>query len=179
MPKFNLYSAWMDPVFYVWAAVFAAALVAMVYSIRKYIELKNASFEDEDRSEEAAADEAAPAEFLQPAQQEFPEVVSESPAEAPAEAAPEAAPDADLPCAAPAEESQAAGSPAENFVRGIYEGISGLDSRLKGIESALSKSRVNNDFTVNFLEDILQDIDNLDKAKLKARIEYLLSDLKK
>jgi hypothetical protein len=64
-------------------------------------------------------------------------------------------------------------------VRGIYEGISDLDERMKGIEAALSKGRVNNDFTVKFLEDVLQDIDNLDKTKIKARIEYLLADLKK
>ncbi|MDA8132257.1 MAG: hypothetical protein M0011_12200, partial [Elusimicrobia bacterium] len=68
---------------------------------------------------------------------------------------------------------------AENFVRGIYEGISDLDERMKGIEDALSKSRVNNDFTVKFLEDVLQDFDSLEKEKIRARIEYLLSDLKK
>jgi hypothetical protein len=68
---------------------------------------------------------------------------------------------------------------AENFVRGIYAGITDLDERMKGIEEALSKGRVNNDFAVKFLEDMLQDLDALDKAKIKARIEYLLSDLKK
>ena len=39
MPKFNFYSAWMDPVFYMWAAVAAVALFTLVYSIRRYLEL--------------------------------------------------------------------------------------------------------------------------------------------
>ena len=54
-----------------------------------------------------------------------------------------------------------------------------MDARLKNIEASVSKSRVNSDFTVKFLEDILSDLDALDKEKIKARIEYLLSDLKK
>jgi hypothetical protein len=180
MPKFNLYTAWMDPVFYAWAAVFAAALVAMVYSIRKYVELKNASFDEDDRTGEAEAYADVPvvdgpaeepvAEAEQPVQQELPAAAAE---EAPQ-------PDAGLPCAEESAPAEAAGSSrAETFVRGIYDGISGLDARLKSIESSLSKGRVNNDFTVKFLEDILQDIDGLDKAKIKARLEYLVSDLKK
>lgn len=166
MPTFNFYSAWMDPVFYLWALAAAAALVGLIYSIRRYLELKNAAFDDE-LGQEPAAEPAAevPAETVQP---ELPaEVPAEPPAEAPAQ----------LPEEAPA--AAGAGGPAETFVRGIFEGISGLDARLKGIEASLSKSRVNDDFTVKFLEDILQDIDNLDKQKLRARIEYLLNDLKK
>ena len=64
-------------------------------------------------------------------------------------------------------------------MRGIYAGINDLDERMKTIEAALSKGHVNNDFTVKFLEDMLQDIETLDKSKIRARIEYLLSDLKK
>jgi len=164
MPKFNLYSAWMDPVFYVWAAVFAAALFVMVYSIRKYLELKNTAFDEEEP--ETPAD---------PGQDDFVLAANEEPRpvqpELPAEEDPGPPPAAAAEAAAP--------NRAETFVRGIYEGISGLDARLKGIEASLAKSRVNNDFTVKFLEDILQDMETLDKAKIKARIEYLLSDLKK
>lgn len=182
MPKFNLYSAWMDPVFYAWAAVFAAALVGMIYAIRKYVELKNASFDDDDQSAEAAAyadvpvvEEAAP-------QQEYAAeaVQQELPSAGPEEAVRELDQAcADPACEPPAEEDPAAANRAETFVRGIYDGISGLDTRLRIIEEALSKGRVNGDFTVKFLEDILQDIDNLDKTKIKARLEYLVSDLKK
>jgi len=184
MPKFNLYSAWMDPVFYVWAAVFAAALVALVYCIRKYLELKNASFDEEEDPSETVA-EYADVPVVEPQQDAYaqpePQAVQPELTEAAPEPAPELSPEeAQLCCAeAAAEQEPAAGSPAETFVRGIYEGISGLDTRLKGIEAALSKGRVNGDFTVKFLEDIILDIDTLDKAKIKARLEYLVSDLKK
>lgn len=167
MPKFNFYSAWMDPVFYLWAAVAAAALLALVYSIRRYLELKNTGVFDQ----EAAPEDFSSADLL-PTADEQPELpaLDELPA-----AGPEPVP-APGPAAA---EAGPGSNRAETFVRGIYEGISGLDSRLRGIEASMAKGRVNNDFTVKFLEDILQDIESLDKAKLKARIEYLLSDLKK
>lgn len=183
MPKFNLYSAWMDPVFYIWAAVFVAVLVGMIYSIRKYLEIKNASFDEEDQAGEAAA-EYADVPVVEPETQDGyagtePQAVQQELPEAAPESAVEAAPEPEPACAASAQDAPAAGSPAETFVRGIYEGISGLDARLKGIEASLSKGRVNGDFTVKFLEDILVDIDTLDKAKIKARLEYLVSDLKK
>ncbi|MDO8804214.1 MAG: hypothetical protein Q7R35_07275 [Elusimicrobiota bacterium] len=175
--KFNLYDAWMDPYFYVWAALLAAALVAMVYSIRRYLELKNASdFEDGGQAEIEKPVDAEQAERAEEAEQSellatHPDLwVEPRPQPGPAAAGPEP-----LPAPAAAQEP----TRAENFVRGIYEGISDLDERMKGIESALSKNHVNSDFTVKFLEDILQDIDSLDKGKIKARIEYLLSDLKK
>jgi len=38
---------------------------------------------------------------------------------------------------------------------------------------------VNKDFTVTFLEDIISDYDSLNKEKIKARIQYLVADLKK
>lgn len=188
--KFNLYSAWIDPYFYVLAAVFAGSLFVMVYAIRRYLELKNASpFGEEE--------ELAPIEnpFLEepvaaPAAAQFadgdktlvvpPPFQPELPAEE-AAAAPEPAPQPETPPAAapsaPADQDDH--SRAENFVRGIYAGITDLDERMKGIEEALSKSRVNSDFAVKFLEDMLQDIETLDKTKIRARIEYLISDLKK
>ncbi len=163
MPKFNFYSVWMDPVFYACVALFAAALLALVYSIRRYLELKNTEVFEEDPELPAAqlpGEETAPVKSM--AQPELPEA-------APAPSRPQPVAAGEAPVA----------NRAETFVRGIYEGISGLDSRLKTIEASLSKSRVNNDFTVKFLEDMLQDIDSLDKEKLKARLEYLVSDLKK
>lgn len=191
--KFNLYSAWIDPYFYVWAAVFAGALFVMIYAIRRYLELKNAAPFGEEEQEPAPVEnpfleEPAPA----PAAAEFadgdktlvvpppfqPELPAEEAAPAPEPAPqPEAAP---VPAPAPrAAADQDDHSRAENFVRGIYAGITDLDERMKGIEDALSKSRVNSDFAVKFLEDMLQDIETLDKTKIRARIEYLISDLKK
>lgn len=200
--KFNLYSAWIDPYFYVWAAVFAGALFTMVYAIRRYLELKNAApFEEEESAaaENPFLEEPAPAPAPAPAAEEPadaektlvvpPPFQPELPAEEPA---PEAEPVQQpvLPAAGqapePAPRAAAAASSgqddhtrAEHFVRGIYAGITDLDERMKGIEEALSKSRVNGDFAVKFLEDVLQDIDTLDKAKIRARLEYLISDLKK
>lgn len=191
--KFNLYSAWIDPYFYVWAAVFAGALFAMVYAIRRYLELKNAAPFEEEEPAQAPAENPfleepvrAPAAAPEPADAEKTLVVPppfqpEPPAEEPA---PEAVPAAEqapapAPLAAEALPGQDDHSRAEHFVRGIYAGITDLDERMKGIEEALSKSRVNGDFAVKFLEDMLQDIDTLDKAKIRARIEYLISDLKK
>lgn len=87
---------------------------------------------------------------------------------------PAAVPSAMPPAAAPA-----APGPAENFVRGIYEGVSGLDARLKGVETKLTKRHPGTDFAVKFLEDLAADMDNLDKAKIKARLEFLVADLKK
>ncbi|MDA8130649.1 MAG: hypothetical protein M0011_03985 [Elusimicrobia bacterium] len=204
--RFNLYSAWIDPLFYVWALVFSGALFSLVYSIRRYLELKNAPEPEEEGLEPAAeaavqapAAAVAPAEAVddgektlvvqppfqpelsdvQPAAEEY---AAEAPAQQEAYEEPQPRQDeAPYPGrqAAPEESHPQDFNRAENFVRGIYEGISDLDERMKGIEDALSKSRVNNDFAVKFLEDVLQDFDTLEKEKIRARIEYLLSDLKK
>ncbi len=182
MPTFGFYSAWMDTAFYLWSLLFAFSLFALVYSMRRYLELKNSDFDEEDAApvdvpgllvsgqlpgeeEEVYAQAAGqlPADVVLAAPAEAPEPLQVSPAGLPVEDPPMENPD----------------SPAENFVRGIYEGISGLDARLKDIEASLLKGRSNNEFAVKFLEDIAADIDSLDKTKIKARIEYLLSDLKK
>lgn len=180
--KFNLYTAWMDPYFYVWAVVLAAALFFMVYSIRRYLELKNASdFEDSGQSEaQEPVDEAEQAELAKQAEEaEQSELLAAHPdLRVDSQAQSDPAPAKPAPLSAPAAASQEP-TRAENFVRGIYAGITDLDERMKGIEAALSKNHVNSDFTVKFLEDIVQDIDSLDKVKIKARIEYLLTDLKK
>lgn len=194
--RFDLYSAWIDPRFYAWGAVFAAALFLFVYSLRRFFALKGAAPEAAGPAPEGEAEinpfleepAAAPAEEPAAAPQEEKTLVL-APGEqqaflsaAEAAGAEEAQPQAELPAAeepAPAPAPQEDRHAAENFVRGIYAGISDLDERMKGIEAALSKSHVNNDFTVKFLEDMLQDIENLDKSKIRARIEYLISDLKK
>ena len=41
--KFNIYTVWMDPNFYIAAVVFALALFLLVFSIRKYLEIENQS----------------------------------------------------------------------------------------------------------------------------------------
>ncbi|OGR78849.1 MAG: hypothetical protein A2X32_08350 [Elusimicrobia bacterium GWC2_64_44] len=210
--RFNLYSAWIDPKFYGWAAVFAAALLLLIYAVRRYRGLGRAACSCD---EPAHGPETEPNPFLEepPARPAPDAAVASDPGQeektlvlAPGEqlaflaaadaAGSEFAPQQEEPAAAPAAEPAPAEAPvpepepapapaaapghaAETFVRGIYAGINDLDERMKTIEAALSKGHVNADFTVKFLEDMVQDMDNLDKSKIKARLEYLLSDLKK
>jgi hypothetical protein len=121
----------------------------------------------------------------------------ELPLEAGAHGAPEGQPDSEGqpwrqgPCDAPQFDASVPDSPpppdsgpqssskAEEFVKGLYQNLASLDGRLKNIEAAFSKANVNRDFTVTFLGDMIAEFDALDKEKIKARIEYLLSDLKK
>jgi len=141
----------MDPSFYIAAAVFALALFFLVFSIRKYLGIKNRS-DFEDIPDEPGAIQA------------------------------------ELPLSGPAaDERGGAGSPllsgvpsrAEEFVKGLYDSLASLDGRVKHIETELSTARINRDFTVKFLEDMVSDFDSLDKTKIKSRIEFLLADLKK
>ncbi|OGS42309.1 MAG: hypothetical protein A3J79_06495 [Elusimicrobia bacterium RIFOXYB2_FULL_62_6] len=182
--KFNLYSAWMDPLFYLAAGLFAAALFFLVYSISKYLEIANSSHFEEESEEDAdlqdelplaGASAAGPA-VVEPASAAAaaPEAAS-APVQAIAEPVVEAAPVR----AEPAQEAAHEVSKAEEFVKGLYQSMSSLDGRMKGIETALAKAKVNREFTVTFLEDMLNDFDALSKEKIKARIDYLLSDLKK
>ena len=208
--RFNLYSAWTDTYFYVWAAVFAASLFLLAYSLKRFFGAGAAAPEGaavppegETEANPFLEEPAAPAGEPSPAPQEEKTLVltpgeqqaflaaaggpagQPGPAAAQEPSAEAAAPQAEPLAAetsaraAPPAEPASGHAAAENFVRGIYAGIADLDERMKGIEAALSKGRVNGDFAVKFLEDMLLDMDNLDKAKIKARIEYLLSDLKK
>ncbi|HAF96654.1 MAG: hypothetical protein A2X34_02890 [Elusimicrobia bacterium GWC2_51_8] len=178
--KFNIYTAWMDPIFYAVAATFAVSLFSLVYSIRRYVELKNSDEFDEIPGEDPVS-AALPAQQTRDAIPPVEQPGAEF--EATVRVEPEAGGSTPQPdfsqAAAPRVPSDSGAGRAETFVRGIYEELSGVDARLKNIEASVSKSRVNSDFTVKFLEDILSDLDALDKEKIKARIEYLLSDLKK
>ena len=70
-------------------------------------------------------------------------------------------------------------SKAEEFVKGIYEHISHIDSRLDSIESSVGKKNLTGEFALRFLEDMMTDFESLNREKIKARIEFLISDLKK
>ena len=70
-------------------------------------------------------------------------------------------------------------SKAEEFVKGIYDHISHIDSRLDLIETSVAKKNVNGEFAMRFLEDMMTDFDTLNREKIKARIQFLISDLKK
>ncbi len=171
--NFNIYSAWMDPVFYMFAVVFALALFFLLFSIRKYLGILNKSDFDEPNEEagevqgELPLAEAAPEDpEPQPASETLSVQAEDASAVEPAPDAPEL----------PASRTT---SRAEEFVKGLYDHLASLDGRVKNIEADLTKSRVNRDYAAKFLEDMVSDFESLDKTKIKARIEYLLADLKK
>jgi hypothetical protein len=198
MPRHSLYLLAMDSAFYFWALLCLACLAAALYSWRRLsaadgeepVPADPYGYGEADVREnfsaapeaaavpgpengqlsEAAAEQAAPAE-------PEPAPVEELPAP---EAAPVPNPAAAIPPepAQPAAPAPAAG-PAENFVRAVYDGVSGLDDRLQKLESGLARGRCDTAFAVKFLEDLSADLDTLDKAKIRARLEYLLADLKK
>ncbi|OGS28763.1 MAG: hypothetical protein A2218_11390 [Elusimicrobia bacterium RIFOXYA2_FULL_53_38] len=165
--KFNI---WTNPAFYTVAGVFALSLFLLVFSIRKYLELKNGSDFEESGGEAEEVQGELPLPAVDEAAQESDAANQTPAAEEYSEPAPAPGDNAELPRAS---------SRAEEFVKGIYENMSSFDGRLKNIEAAFSKISVNKDFTVTFLEDIISDYDSLDKEKIKARIQYLVADLKK
>ncbi len=176
--KFNLYSIWGDPVFYAAAIVFASGMFFLVFSIRKYLEMKNrCDFEESGEDGGGMQQGELPLETgaygAAEGQPDSGEAGRQGTCDAPQFDA--SVPDASL----VTDSGPQSSSKAEEFVKGLYQNLASLDGRLKNIEAAFSKANVNRDFTVTFLGDMIAEFDALDKEKIKARIEYLLSDLKK
>jgi len=173
--KFSIYSLWTDPYFYLAAVGVGLGLFLLIYSIRRYLELANRSELEDDAAQDEVPPPAASAETPQGELFSVPAEEEPAPPEgaaAPAEQAYAGDPAADY-GQAPEEHS-----PAETFVMGIYESLKSLDARMGKLEKNLGAGRISSEFTVKFLEDMLSDLDSLDKEKIKARIEYLVSDLK-
>ncbi|MBI4801873.1 MAG: hypothetical protein HY796_05050 [Elusimicrobia bacterium] len=162
--KFNLYSVWMDPIFYLSAAVFALALFFLVFAISKYLEITNNSDFEEGPEEVAGVQGELPLTEAAVSQLDSGAAVQQFSTPAEAASAPETAHEI---------------SKAEEFVKGLYRNMASLDGRMKNIEAVIAKAGVNREFTATFLEDMLADFDALNKEKIKARLQYLLSDLKK
>lgn len=140
----------------------------MSQSMGEELEMKTGEFPADDAPREA---------FQDPDLVELPQeqVPAEEPVELPQEQVP-----AEEPVELPAQEetgTSAQASKAEEFVKGIYEHISRIDNRLNAMEGSISKT--NGDFALKFLEDMMTDYDTLNKDKIRARIEFLISDLKK
>lgn len=168
--KFSVYSLWTDPYFYLSAAGLGLGLFLLIYSIRRYLELANRSELEDEPQEPPSSTETPQGElFSVPAEEEQQAPAAEIPAE-------EGYTDE---AAAPAYEQPEEHSPAETFVMGIYESLKSLDARMGKLENKLGSERISSEFTVKFLEDILSDLDSLDKEKIKGRLEYLVSDLKR
>ncbi len=179
--KFNIYTVWMDPNFYIAAVVFALALFLLVFSIRKYLEIENQS--DFEKTDDEAGEVQGELPMAGGGQEVFDtastRVSAEAVAEDPEPGSFSEASDEPAAVPPPAEAETISMSRAEEFVKGLYEHLASLDGRVKNIEADLSRSKVNRDFTAKFLEDMVADFDSLDKTKIKSRIEYLLADLKK
>lgn len=170
--KFSIYSLWTDPYFYLAAAGLGLGLFLLIYSIKRYLELANRSELEDEPQDAAQAPETPQGDlFSVPAEEE--RQAPEAPAEAPEEQVYTEEP------AAAYERAPEEHSPAETFVMGIYESLKSLEARMGKIEKNLGAERISSEFTVKFLEDILSDIDSLDKEKIKGRLEYLVSDLKR
>lgn len=184
--KFDIYSLWIDPMFYISIAVLAVFLFLLVYSIRKYMEISNAA-EDDDMEDISSAEgmgdrgQGTSDREQEPKMQNF---IKEDPFEktviAQASDMPEDIADNENFENMPKQSSVGEDlSKAEDFVKGIFNGISDIDERLKAVESTLSERKLNGDFALRYLEDILDEFDSMDKTAVKSRIEYLIADLKK
>ncbi len=173
MPIPNLYSIWVDPFFYIAAAIFVTALILLVYSVKKYIEMENKTgFSAEGISVESITSPAA----SHPPQAEAEDAwhVAEPGVESVEETIP--APVQEQPLQ---DHSEQSGSKAEIFLKGVVDNLLSLDERLKNIETVLAKNKSTVNFTIEYLEDLIEKIDEADKEKIKSRLEYLINNFLK
>lgn len=185
---FPIYDIWTDKMFYVYAAAGAGAVVFLIYSIRRWLELANAApygEEPEPRPHLLQADEPAET-MMEPETAEAPDIEAlvregereaevalaraEAPAEEPAQPEPEPAAEQ----AGPRREERPA---AEDFVKELYGNMARFDTRLGSIERTLAERSGSRSFMIMYLEDVLKEYDSLNPEKVKAKIEYLLADL--
>jgi hypothetical protein len=198
---FNLYSLWIDPIFYISVAVFVLFLFLLAYSIRRYRSIENSEQEEpvdievlqeqemempvENLEQEFLADEVPEQEQVMETpvgEDDFEKTVIAQPSEMPIEEPILAEQETeDMVEQTPVLQEQVTAdlSEAEGFVKGIFNGISDIDERLKAVESTLSERKLNGDFALRYLEDILDEYEGMDKTAVKSRIEYLIADLKK
>jgi uncharacterized coiled-coil protein SlyX len=170
--KINIYSIWSDYNFYIYLAIFIASVIALLSAIRKFIDLNSSENEDEtkkDETENIIADENAREEEKIEETDEKENISKENK---------EIEKDLELFSLSNKSENKKDLSPAEEFVKNISDYMKDLDSRMKNIEKKLAQ-KDKQEQTVKFLSDIVSDYENLDKEKIKARIEFLISDLKK
>jgi hypothetical protein len=168
MPIPNFYSIWVDPFFYIAAAIFVTALILLVYSVKRYIEMENkAGF---------SAEGACVDNVISPAVCQMEEDAGH------AEPGVEniAAVDSNIRQKQTLqEEIEQSGSKAEIFLKGVHDNLLSLDERLKNIETVLAKNKSTVNFTIEYLEDLIEKMDEIDKEKIKSRLEYLINNFLK
>ncbi|GAB4031061.1 MAG: hypothetical protein Fur0012_07910 [Elusimicrobiota bacterium] len=174
--KFSVYTVWADYTFYVYVAVFLISAAGFLYALRKLL-----AFSKEEETVVEDTESVSQQESLSDEQKDLLEgvdPVKESPQPSSAAAAqPELF-----------EEKKANSSslsPAEMFIKNIGDSLSSINERLSRLESSQparnpeKDRKAVNEFALKFLEDIISDYDSLDKEKIKARLQFLISDLKK
>lgn len=173
--KFSVYTIWADYTFYIYVAVFLISVAGFLYALRKLL-----SFSKEEEAEENTS-AASHQESLSDEQKDLLEGVE--PVKEMPQPSNKSAAQPEL-----FEEKKAGSStlsPAETFIKNIGDSLSSINERLSRLESSNSTRtpekdrKAVNEFALKFLEDIISDYDSLDKEKIKARLQFLISDLKK
>jgi len=67
---------------------------------------------------------------------------------------------------------------AEAFLKGLYQNMSDMDQRLKSVEKKLSEKKLDSEFALKMIEEILEEYDSLHKEEIKTRLSYLAQSLK-
>ncbi len=166
--KFNIYTVWADYRFYFQLFIFLASVSVFIYAIKKLISHQEEETEkdliESDREESLSKEQHDMLESLESENNKV-------------EKQPDLFQDKK-------NENNTPLSPAEVFVKNIGDSLSSINEKLARLEALQAylngKGEKNtNEFILKFLEDIVNDYDSLDKEKIKARIQFLISDLKK
>lgn len=166
--KFSIYTIWIDYRFYIQLLIFLVSVLAFIYALKKLLFYQREEVQEEPdettREESLSEEQHDILKGLEPENNEIkeqPDLFQDK-----------------------KDESHTSLSPAEVFVKNIGDSLSSINERLARLESLQTspkgKGEKNiNEFVLKFLEDIVNDYDSLDKEKIKARIQFLISDLKK
>jgi len=166
--KFTIYSIWLDYKFYIYLLISIISFITFIYSIKKLLISDNESENQSDEFSEIMIDKENTSKTTNSDKENIKQILM-----------PEKQPELFTENTKPQSDNL---SPAEEFIKNLYAAISNIDERIKNIEKNILSSKnknVNNEFVLKFLEDIINDYDSLDKEKIKARIQFLISDLKK
>jgi len=166
--KFTIYSIWLDYKFYIYLLISIISFITFIYSIKKLLISDNESENQSDEFSEIMIDKENTSKTTNSDKENIKQTLM-----------PEKQPELFTENTKPQSDNL---SPAEEFIKNLYAAISNIDERIKNIEKNILSSKnknVNNEFVLKFLEDIINDYDSLDKEKIKARIQFLISDLKK
>lgn len=193
MPIPNLYSIWVDPSFYIAVVIFITALILLIYSIKKYIEMENKV----GLSMEGADGRISPVvgtDVMQMTKNAEHVVASAQPQvqDSPADAVrsektkhPAGVRDYEEVAQVPVqkqtlqEHHEQSESKAEIFLKGIHNNLLSLDERLKSIETTLAKDKSTVNFTIEYLEDLIEKMNEINKEGIKTRLKYLINNFLK